>query len=229
MSNQCLNILCFDAKDENSCKLQEWLDAKGNLGEYLLVLEKEGSSESHITENLPIESAGPWIDTVGMSKDGSKAVITWDSRNYPSIICAIKLSKQFPDVTFNLDYEQTGGDYKGNLDITNGVISESSIVDYSREPLEILIDDYEMLSLDEGEEIGSIGRGWVSVVCESVKQEEGKTIKTFNIIFQCDESPKFVFEIDEKGHIIDYEYSDEDKNLSIQDSGYYHEMVADLQ
>jgi len=153
----------------------------------------------------------------------------WYYRNYPWIISSVKLSKKCHDVTLNLDYEQTGGDYKGNLDIVNGTISESNIVDYSKEPLEILVDDYDMLSLDEGEEIGSIGRGWVSVVCESVKQVEGKTIKIFNIIFQCDESPRLVFEIDEEGYVIDYEYSDEDKNSSIQDNRYYYEMVADLQ
>ena len=69
----------------------------------------------------------------------------------------------------------------------------------------------------------------VDVVCKSVKQENDSTIKTFNIIFQCDESLIFVFQIDEEGSIVDYEYSDEGENDIMEDNGYYNEMVADLQ
>ena len=225
MSNQCVNILCFDGEDQEIFKFLTWLKSNNNFGQYLLNQEKEGEIEDNIAENLSVESAYPWVDTFHISEDE----ITWDSRNYPSVISVVKLSKKFPNLIFNLNYEQTGGDYKGVLGISDGEITEVDIVDYSEEPLDILVDNYNILSLVEGEKIKSIGKGMVDVVCKSVKQEEGITIKTFNIIFQCDESPMFVIQIDEEGSIVDYEYSDDDQNESIEDSGYYYEMVSDLQ
>jgi len=225
MSNQCVNILRFEGEDEDISKFLKWVESNDNFGQYLLNQEKEGESEDNIVENLSVESAYPWVDTFHISKDE----ITWDSRNYPSVISVIKLSKKFPSLTFTLNYEQTGGDYKGILEISDGEMTEEEIVDYDKEPLDILVDDYNILSLVEGDKIESIGQGMVDVVCKSVKQEEGITIKTFNIIFQCDESPMFVIQIDEEGSIVDYEYSDDDQNESIEDSEYYDEMVSDLQ
>lgn len=129
------------------------------------------------------------------------------------------------------DYEQVGGDCKGNITVVNGIIDPERkyIVDYDIDVLDTLIDDYNMLSLNEGEKIESIGRGMVDVVCTSVQQEDGVIIKTFNIRFQCDESPVFVIKIDNEGDIVSCEYSDDDGNESIEDNGYYNEMVADLQ
>lgn len=224
MSNQCLNILRFSGEKEDISEFLGWLESNSNFGGYLLNLEKEGEDEE-LEDNLPVESAYPWVDTFFISKEE----VTWDSRNYPSLISVIKLSKQFPNLTFVLDYEQTGGDCKGNLEIIDGVIDQEDIVDYSREVLDILVDDFYILSLNKGEKIGPIGKGMVYVICTEVNQESDGVTKTFNIQFQCDDSPTFVIELDNDGALWNYEYSDNDGNDSIEDSGYYYEMVADLQ
>ena len=88
MSNQCLNILRFDGEDEDIAKFLAWLEIIDNFGKYLLRQETEGEAENNLVENLSIESAYPWVDTFYISKEE----ITWDSRNYPSVISVIKLS-----------------------------------------------------------------------------------------------------------------------------------------
>ena len=109
------------------------------------------------------------------------------------------------------------------------MIDQEDITDYSREVLDILVDDFHILSLNKGGEIGPIGLGMVHVVCTEVNQESDGVTKTFNIQFQCDDSPAFVIKLDNDGALRNYEYSDDYDNDSIEDSGYYREMVADLQ
>lgn len=62
MSNQCVNILRFDGEEKELSNFLAWLEANSDLGKYLCNLEEEGEDEG-LADNLPVESAHPWIDT----------------------------------------------------------------------------------------------------------------------------------------------------------------------
>ena len=224
MSNQCSNILQFNGDEEYISDFSNYIQSNPDFGKRLFELEKKGNKNEYF-KGIPIETAYPNIESVCVSNEE----ISWDSQNYPSIMVVLSLSKNFPKLVFTLDYEQTGGHYKGNVSIRDGTIENAETVDYDREILDILVEDYDILSMKAGEKLEAIGRGSVDVVCVSVDQEGDFVNKTFKVIFQCDESPVFVIAVDHEGCVDSFRYSDSGGNEYIEDNGYHAEMVSDLQ
>lgn len=224
MSSECENWLVFEGQKKDISGFLKQIKTIPDFGKFLYQLEKKGEKED-LSKNLPETSQHPWVDSISIGANE----ITWESRDYPSIIAVLKLSMLFPEITFNLDY-QTIGDYcKGFLVILDGKIIRQEIVDFSKNVVDILINDHGMLSLDEGEKIESIGSGRVQVICTEVQKKGSSVTKTFNVIFECDRSPVFAITIGKSGKVSKIKYSDNDGNDRIEDSGYHWEMIADLQ
>lgn len=224
MSNQCFNDLHLNGDPEYTSKFAEWLKSAPDVGKHLFDLEEEGAAEGWASK-LPVQSSFPWVNTF----DVCQGSIAWQSRSYPSIIAVMKLSSQFPESIFTFNYDQLGGTCSGLFDIANGMIVGGGVISFDRNILEILVDDHDLLSLGEGERIEDIGLGGVEVICTTVRDQDGFAIKTFNVIFNCDQSPTFFVTIDREGCVDSYTYADDGDNENVEDSGFYSEMIIDLQ
>lgn len=97
------------------------------------------------------------------------------------------------------------------------------------DPIEILIEQYDILTMSPGDKKESLGNGMVDVHCqESVEGGDGTVTKTYNVIYQCDDSPIYKVSLDEDGNVDDWTYSDGEGNSRVFDNGYLGEMTEDL-
>lgn len=231
MSETCCNTLNVDGDSDNVSRFFAFTDALPDIGRYFRDLENNSNEDAEC--DWPCESQGPWIDTFSTTEKS----IYWESRNYPSLWTVYELSKQFPDLKFVLDFQ---GVADGEVTVQNGSILEQNHVDFDDDALRYLLVHHgdTMIRLKSGERI-KVGCGDVDVICTEAEEMETKIIRKFDLVFQCDESPKIVLHFKkEDGQTIDcetlyemiedgdyfVEYSDDDGNESIEDNPCHHEM-----
>lgn len=222
----CYNTLTF----EGSNVLMDQLKKEADLSNLFQKLEVEGIDEGLWKDDIEFESSAPFNGDVSVEYlDDDSGRLCWRSESTPSTASAAKLSMQFPEVEIVLDYEVPGGQSKGSIIFLAGDATNRSTFDYEATVVDLLVHKHGILSLKEGEEKDKLGCGHVAVICKKVEQDGNKIVKTFNVQFQCDESTMFVIHVDSKGKVEKFEYSDEDENEDIEDTGYYDEMLEDLQ
>ena len=115
--NTCYNTL-YTAGDSNAVsKFFDLMNEMSNIGEYFENLEK---SVENIEDDLdlPCASQSPWIDTF----DTDDNAISWEASGYPSLLAVYKLSKDFPDIAFMLNFENTEDEVAGCIAICDGNI-----------------------------------------------------------------------------------------------------------
>ena len=235
--NTCYNTL-YTAGDSNAVsKFFDLMNEMSNIGEYFENLEK---SVENIEDDLdlPCASQSPWIDTF----DTDDNAISWEASGYPSLLAVYKLSKDFPDIAFMLNFENTEDEVAGCIAICDGNILKKHLVDFDG-AIEILLDNYgnEIMSLKVGEKI-EVGDGMVDVECTGEEETKDEIIKKFNVQFQCDQSPKIIVhvtKVDDDSISLDmdfmtvdwrdnlsYDYSDDDGNEHTSEGSYNGEMCV---
>ncbi|MEI8186162.1 MAG: hypothetical protein WCG19_05665 [Chlorobiaceae bacterium] len=222
MQSTCYNILFISGKDSEINALNDYIDTLEDVGKHMIKLENEYREFFNIGD---YESSIPFAETVIISSDKW----TWDSKKIPSIYCVLMLSTGFPNIEFTLSYENFGYPCKGSLTVKDGELIDEYLVDFEADILEILLDDYKISKLKEGDSMASIGRGGVTIKCEKIEMTYIGVRKIFNLIFSWDNSPILIIDYDDGGNFMDISYQDDDGNEHIEDSEYYYEMVADIQ
>lgn len=238
MSEPCFNTLHIKGESDNLSDFFGFINKTSDLGNYFLSLEKAlEDCESDL--DLPFASQKPWIDT--FSIDNTDKSISWESRGYPSVLAVYELSKKFPDLNFILDIDNREEEIAGYISISNGDVLDYHQVDFD-DACDNLLSNYgnEILSLRKGDRI-EVGLGMVQVVCSDEEDNEDEVIKTFNLIFQCDPSPKIIVHIAKDPDVpisldmnftdidwdrdwLNIEYSDDDGNDGIYDNPCHREM-----
>jgi hypothetical protein len=238
MSETCHNTLEVDGDSDKVSQFFAFTNALADIGRCFRDLEDNSNEDAEC--DWPCESQGPWIDSFSTEGDS----ILWESRNYPSLWTVYELSKQFPDLRFNLEFENVPGEVVGKVIVRNGAVLKQRFVDFSGNALEYLLEHRgaEMMRLTLGETGGFGGCGDLDVMCTEAEETETEIIRKFDLEFACDQSPEIVIRISKKnGKTFDdilndiddegwgicdatVEYSDEDGHENIEDNGCHQEM-----
>jgi hypothetical protein len=235
--NTCYNTLYTTGDSNAVSKFFDLMNEMSNIGEYFKNLEKSVANIEYDLD-LPCASQSPSIDTF----DTDDNTISWEARGYPSLLAVYKLSKDFPDIAFILDFENIEDEVAGCIAIRDGNILKKHLVDFDG-AIEILLDNYgnEIMSLKVGEKI-EVGSGMVDVECTGEEETKDEIIKKFNVEFQCDQSPKIIVhvtKVDDDSISLDmdfmtvdwrdnlsYDYSDDDGNEHTSEGSYNGEMCV---
>jgi hypothetical protein len=239
MSEDCFNKLYARGNSEEVAKLFDFLDGLSDIGKHFVELE-ESLEDIEADLDLPCASQCPYSYTFEV--DVETKSISWEARGYPSLLAVYKLSQDFPDINFFLDFDNTEDELVGKIAIRNGNITENHFVYFDDGAIDLLLGNYrdEIMSLKVGEKI-EVGVGMIDVECTGEEDDDEEIRKEFDVIFQCDESPKIVVHVPKHDqdlelsldtfmdgdYSIDYfDYSDDDGNDDATDSAYHREMCA---
>ncbi|WP_200373666.1 hypothetical protein [Thiocystis violacea] len=237
MSETCFNTLYVKGDSESASKFFDLINEISDIGNYFLDLEK-ALEETEADLDLPCSSQRPWTNTFSIDVEDKK--ISWEASSYPSILAVYQLSKNFPDLDFILDFDNTEEELVGYFNIRNGDILDRRLVDFD-DACQTLLSNYgnEIMSLKKGEKI-EVGIGMVDIECTDEEDAEIEIIKRFDIVFQCDLSPKIIVHVPKDYEHIsldmdfmnnewawdDIEYSDDDGNEAVCDNSCHKEMCV---
>ena len=221
----------------------DFISKKSDLGEYFVSLEQSCEGIDEIDIDLRCDSQGAWKDTFDI--DVKRSTISWNTPSNPSLFSVYKLSEEFPTIHFVFEFENTEEELAGYIGLRDGCVLYKYFVNFEDGALSILLDNYghQIMSLRKGDKI-EVGLGMVEIECTSEQDTERELIKKFNVVFQCDSSPKIILYIPkEKGHPIsldmdfmngywridEIDYSDDAGNVDILDNTFHGEMCMHCQ
>lgn len=243
-SGTCWNNLYVRGDSDKVSKFFDFIKEKSDIGEYFVNLEKsvedEGVLDALDLSRYGCDSNTPWKDTFEV--DIGERKIFWESGGYPSILAVYKLSKDFPDIDFFFEIDNTEDELEGWIAIRDGNISNKHFVYFEDGAIDVLFGNYgkEMMSLKVDEKI-EVGIGMVEVECTGEEDAESEIIKKFNVVFQCDESPKIIVHVTKEDYddvsldmdfmngdwsLDEIEYSDDDGNEDTTEGSYNGEMCV---
>jgi hypothetical protein len=250
MSGICYNVLYIKGDSDDVSQFFAFMGEILDIDTYLWNVGKQELEEgSEFDLDFSCSSLGPCANTVVINDK----TILWEAEDCPSLFTVFGLSKQFQNLAFDLDFDNIPGELVGNIVTKSGVFLHIDIVSFEHDACTVLWDNYkyEMLALREGDEM-NVGRESVQVTCTSEEETETEIRKSFDLIFDCDASPKIVIRIEKiDGETLDYlieccengfdiqihelnwndvfvSYADDDGHKAISEHPNHKDMIADV-